>query len=151
MLSPDVSVSGHVYDMVTGRVTTIADARYPYRPRHGRGEGGPLTSHTTDPLPTGAHHPRNCREDEVMPFIETTDGTSLFVTDWGSGPPVMLTHAWGLRPDQWNYHIPALAEAGLRCVLYAGHGLYAGDHDADLLAFINGLHRQPGLPHHART
>ena len=27
-LSPKVSVSGHVYDVATGRVTTVADARY---------------------------------------------------------------------------------------------------------------------------
>ncbi|MBV9448696.1 MAG: hypothetical protein JO345_22640 [Streptosporangiaceae bacterium] len=29
MLSPKVSVSGHVYDIATGRVTIVADARYP--------------------------------------------------------------------------------------------------------------------------
>ena len=29
LLSPRVSVSGHVYDIATGRVTTTADARYP--------------------------------------------------------------------------------------------------------------------------
>ena len=29
LLSPKVSVSGHVYDITTGRVTTAADARYP--------------------------------------------------------------------------------------------------------------------------
>ncbi len=59
-----------------------------------------------------------------MPFIETADHTSLFVTDWGSGPPVVFTHAWGLRSDQWNYQVPALLDAGLRCVLYdrRGHG-----------------------------
>ena len=28
-LSPKVSVSGHVYDIATGRVTTTVDARYP--------------------------------------------------------------------------------------------------------------------------
>ena len=28
-LSPKVSVSGHVYDIDTGRVTTTVDARYP--------------------------------------------------------------------------------------------------------------------------
>ena len=27
-LSPEVSVSGHVYDVATGRVTTVLDARY---------------------------------------------------------------------------------------------------------------------------
>jgi carbonic anhydrase len=29
LLSPKVSVSGHVYDIATGHVTTIQDARYP--------------------------------------------------------------------------------------------------------------------------
>jgi carbonic anhydrase len=29
MLSPRVSVSGHVYDIATGRVTTVLDARHP--------------------------------------------------------------------------------------------------------------------------
>jgi len=28
-----------------------------------------------------------------MPYIETADGTSLFVTEWGSGAPVVFTHA----------------------------------------------------------
>jgi carbonic anhydrase len=30
LLSPKVSVSGHVYDIATGRVTTTMDARYPH-------------------------------------------------------------------------------------------------------------------------
>ena len=38
-----------------------------------------------------------------MPFIESADHTSLFVTDWGIGPPVVFVHARGLRSDQWNY------------------------------------------------
>jgi pimeloyl-ACP methyl ester carboxylesterase len=59
-----------------------------------------------------------------MPFIESAHHTSLFVTDWGSGPPVVFTHAWGLQSDQWNYQVPALTEAGLWCVRYdrRGHG-----------------------------
>ncbi len=74
-----------------------------------------------------------------MPFIETADRTSLFVTDWGSGPPVIFTHAWGLRSDQWTYQVPALAGAGLRCVLYdrRGHGRSdraAAGYDIDTLA-----------------
>ena len=74
-----------------------------------------------------------------MPFIETADRASLFVTEWGSGPPVVFTHAWGLRSDQWNYQIPALAGAGLRCVLYdrRGHGRSdrpAAGYDIDTLA-----------------
>jgi non-heme chloroperoxidase len=74
-----------------------------------------------------------------MPFIETADRTSLFVTDWGSGPPVVFTHAWGLRSDQWNYQVPALTAAGLRCVLYdrRGHGRSdrpAAGYDIDTMA-----------------
>jgi carbonic anhydrase len=33
LLSPKVSVSGHVYDVTTGRITTILDARQPQRNR----------------------------------------------------------------------------------------------------------------------
>jgi carbonic anhydrase len=33
LLSPRISVSGHVYDIATGRLTTTVDARYPYWPR----------------------------------------------------------------------------------------------------------------------
>jgi len=29
LLSPKVSVSGHVYDIATGRVTTVLDAKHP--------------------------------------------------------------------------------------------------------------------------
>jgi pimeloyl-ACP methyl ester carboxylesterase len=36
----------------------------------------------------------------------------------------VFTHAWALRSDQWNYQIPALVDAGLRCITYdrRGHG-----------------------------
>ena len=74
-----------------------------------------------------------------MPFIETADRVRLFVTEWGSGPPVVFTHAWGLRSDEWNYQVPALADAGLRCVLYdrRGHGRSdrpAAGYDIDTMA-----------------
>ena len=74
-----------------------------------------------------------------MPSIETADRTSLFVTEWGSGPTVVFTHAWGLSSDEWNYQVPALAAAGLRCVLYdrRGHGRCdrpAAGYDIDTMA-----------------
>jgi non-heme chloroperoxidase len=74
-----------------------------------------------------------------MPFIETADQATLFVTEWGSGPPVVFTHAWGLRSDQWDYQVPALAAAGMRCVLYdrRGHGRSdrpAAGYDLDTMA-----------------
>ena len=34
LLSPKVSVSGHVYDIATGRVTTVLDARHPQPAGH---------------------------------------------------------------------------------------------------------------------
>jgi pimeloyl-ACP methyl ester carboxylesterase len=60
-----------------------------------------------------------------MPFIETADRTSLFVTEWAAGRK------------------SAALIDGATLVIYpgAGHGLYASDHDAlnaDILAFIHG-------------
>ena len=57
-------------------------------------------------------------------FIETEDGASLFHVDWGTGKPVVFTHAWGLNADIWEYQLVELADQGLRCVAYdrRGHG-----------------------------
>jgi non-heme chloroperoxidase len=59
-----------------------------------------------------------------LPTIRTADGVTLCAAEWGEGPPVVFTHAWALRGDQWTYQVPALVEAGLRCVTYdrRGHG-----------------------------
>ncbi|MBV8193449.1 MAG: alpha/beta hydrolase [Alphaproteobacteria bacterium] len=57
-------------------------------------------------------------------FVETDDGVSLFYNDWGSGKPVLFTHAWSLNADIWEYQLAELSEQGLRCVAYdrRGHG-----------------------------
>ena len=57
-------------------------------------------------------------------FVETQDGASLFYNDWGTGKPVIFTHAWGLNADIWEYQLIELADQGLRCVAYdrRGHG-----------------------------
>ena len=57
-------------------------------------------------------------------FIETDDGASLFYNDWGSGKPVLFTHAWALNADIWEYQLTELSDQGLRCVAYdrRGHG-----------------------------
>ena len=82
-----------------------------------------------------------------MPFIQTADRVSLFVTEWGSGSPVVFTHAWGdadaSAPIDLTGRRTAALIAGSRLVVYpgAGHGLYASDHDrlnSDILAFIAG-------------
>jgi hypothetical protein len=86
----------------------------------------------------------------AMPFIETPDHTRLFVTDWGSGAPVVFTHAGdkdASAPIDLTGLRTAALIAGATLIVYpgAGHGLYASDHEllnADLLAFIHDGNRQ---------
>lgn len=58
------------------------------------------------------------------PFIETTDGTSLFYSDWGSGTAVVFLAAWCLNSSAWDYQANFLTSRGIRCVAYdrRGHG-----------------------------
>jgi pimeloyl-ACP methyl ester carboxylesterase len=57
-------------------------------------------------------------------FVDTDDGASLFYLDWGSGKPVLFTHAWALNADIWEYQLTELVDQGLRCIAYdrRGHG-----------------------------
>jgi non-heme chloroperoxidase len=57
-------------------------------------------------------------------FVETRDGASLFYNDWGTGKPVVFSHAWGLNADIWEYQLTELTDQGLRCIAYdrRGHG-----------------------------
>ncbi|MBB5713916.1 alpha/beta fold hydrolase [Sphingomonas aerophila] len=57
-----------------------------------------------------------------MPYIKTRDGTDLYVKDWGSGRPVILTHGWPLNADSWDVQAQALAEAGFRVIAYDRRG-----------------------------
>jgi non-heme chloroperoxidase len=56
-------------------------------------------------------------------YVETGDA-SLFYNDWGSGKPVVFSHAWGLNADIWEYQLTELSDQGLRCIAYdrRGHG-----------------------------
>ena len=54
--------------------------------------------------------------------ITLKDGTGLFVKDWGSGRPVILTHAWPLSSDSWEQHAVALVDAGYRVISYDRRG-----------------------------
>lgn len=61
----------------------------------------------------------------TMPgFIRTSDGTSLFYRDWGTGKPVVFVASWVMPSESWSYQMAALAEQGFRCVAYdrRGHG-----------------------------
>ena len=59
-----------------------------------------------------------------MPYITTAEQVSLFYTDYPGREPVVFAHAWGLTGDMWNYQLPDLMAAGLRCITYdrRGHG-----------------------------
>ena len=93
--------------------------------------------------PATARSPERARPS----FIETDDGASLFHLDWGTGKPVLFTHAWGLNADIWEYQLVELVDQGLRCVAYdrRGHGRSSDpgrgyDYDRladDLAAVIN--------------
>jgi non-heme chloroperoxidase len=54
--------------------------------------------------------------------LALSDGTELFVKDWGSGRPVVLTHSWPLSSDCWDAQALALAEAGFRVIAYDRRG-----------------------------
>ena len=57
-----------------------------------------------------------------MPYIKTRDGTDLYVKDWGSGRPVILTHGWPLDADMWDAQAMALANNGFRVIAYDRRG-----------------------------
>ena len=53
-----------------------------------------------------------------MSYIKTRNGNKLYIKDWGSGRPVVLTHAWPLSADMWDETAIALANAGFRAIAY---------------------------------
>jgi len=59
-----------------------------------------------------------------MPYFETSDHTSLFYRDWGTGAPVVFLSSWGYSSPMWEYQMVPLSEHGLRCIAYdrRGHG-----------------------------
>jgi len=59
-----------------------------------------------------------------MSFITAADGAQIFYKDWGSGPPVVLSHGWPLNSDSWEAHQLFLASNGFRAIAHdrRGHG-----------------------------
>ena len=59
-----------------------------------------------------------------MSYVNRPDGTSIFLKDWGDGPPVMFSHGWPLNADSWDHQALFLATKGFRCVAHdrRGHG-----------------------------
>jgi non-heme chloroperoxidase len=55
--------------------------------------------------------------------IKAKDGTELFVRDsGGGGRAVVMTHAWPLNADVWDFQAAALSSAGFRVVTYDRRG-----------------------------
>ncbi|GLY07332.1 alpha/beta hydrolase [Actinoplanes sp. NBRC 101535] len=59
-----------------------------------------------------------------MGFVTAADGARIFYKDWGSGPPVLLSHGWPLNADSWEAQALLLAEHGHRVIAHdrRGHG-----------------------------
>jgi non-heme chloroperoxidase len=59
-----------------------------------------------------------------MGLVQTDDGVSLFLRDWGAGEPVVFCAAWALSSIAWQYQMISVADSGRRAVAYdrRGHG-----------------------------
>jgi non-heme chloroperoxidase len=62
-------------------------------------------------------------EDDVG-FVTASDGAQIFYKDWGTGPPIVLSHGWPLNSDSWEAQMLFLASSGFRVVAHdrRGHG-----------------------------
>ncbi|GIF15855.1 alpha/beta fold hydrolase [Actinoplanes teichomyceticus] len=59
-----------------------------------------------------------------MGYVTTSDGTNIYVKDWGAGRPVVLSHGWPLNSDSWEAQQLFLAQNGYRVIAHdrRGHG-----------------------------
>jgi non-heme chloroperoxidase len=58
-----------------------------------------------------------------MSNISSSDGTRLFIRDWGTGEPIVFLAGWTLSSDAWAYQMGPLSER-FRCIAIdrRGHG-----------------------------
>jgi len=59
-----------------------------------------------------------------MNSFTTTDGTSIYFKDWGTGPTVTFSHGWPLSADAWDAQMLFLCQKGYRVIAHdrRGHG-----------------------------
>jgi len=75
----------------------------------------------------------------IAPFIEAHDGTRLYVSQWGSGRPILFVNSFGMTTQMWDYQTVHFADQGYRCIGFdrRGHGrsdLAVGGYDYDTFA-----------------
>jgi non-heme chloroperoxidase len=88
---------------------------------------GALLTAGSVPVVRGASESRRMEgrraQASPFPYIQTSDRTTLFYKDWGSGEPVVVfVHGWPLHSDMWQYQMIHLANAGLRVIAYDQRG-----------------------------
>ena len=59
-----------------------------------------------------------------MPTITTKDDARIFYKDWGTGQPVVFSHAWPIDADSWDEQLFFFASHGYRAIAHdrRGHG-----------------------------
>ena len=101
------------------------------------------TAHATGPTRSAASSFALQPGARTMSTITTRDGVEIYFKDWGSGPPVVLSHGWPLNADSWEAQAYHLAANGFRVIAHdrRGHGRSSQpwdgndmDHYADDLA-----------------
>ena len=66
---------------------------------------------------------RKPRSQPSFPYLQTSDRTTLFYKDWGTGDTaVVFVHGWPLHSDMWQYQMLHLASAGVRTIAYDQRG-----------------------------
>lgn len=60
-----------------------------------------------------------------MPFItndKAKETVDIHYQDYGTGQPVILIHGWPLSHRAWEKQVPAIVDAGFRCIAYDRRG-----------------------------
>jgi pimeloyl-ACP methyl ester carboxylesterase len=72
----------------------------------------------------GAAYTETAAIQNGRPEHLSTDSVTLFVRDWGNGPPILFLAAWALTSDFWGYQMLAAKGEGFRAIAYdrRGHG-----------------------------
>ena len=81
-----------------------------------------------------------------MPFItnqQAEETVDIHYKDYGTGQPVILIHGWPLSHRAWEGQVPAIVDAGFRCIAYdrRGFGISSAPWEAyDYSALASDLH-----------